>query len=270
MALFAQANTDFIEKTCESEHIPEEKQGDIAGIAGYVLMGFLHPEDLAAEYRDELNIDIYELGGMTPPEKMPETGWSRTPPNPHSERGGTSTTGSSTLNVMPSLTKSAVPKAYVPSSTPTLQKTESGKISIPMPPGGSTPPILPLERGGTGTTSGPAPMMLGNEDAAKPIAKVPDFKMVSDERIASVSKFASPVGVSVKPATLEWSGMKPPLPPKPAGTPRVADYSSAPQEQGRRVVEVTGGAQTPNPKPQSPTSAAVSSIPVPPGKEGQS
>lgn len=57
VALFADANTDFIQKTCEAEHVPVEKRSDVAGIAGYVLLGFLHPEDLADELKEATGIN---------------------------------------------------------------------------------------------------------------------------------------------------------------------------------------------------------------------
>jgi len=57
VALFSDANTDFIRKTCEAEHVPAEKISDIAGIAGYVLLGFLHPEDLAEELKEATGIN---------------------------------------------------------------------------------------------------------------------------------------------------------------------------------------------------------------------
>lgn len=45
-------NADFIWKTCETEHLPEEKRYDVARAVGYVLLGFLHPGDLAEEFAE--------------------------------------------------------------------------------------------------------------------------------------------------------------------------------------------------------------------------
>lgn len=56
-ALYSEPNSDFIWKTCEAEHIPDEKIYGVARIAGYVLMGFLHPEDMAEELKESLSID---------------------------------------------------------------------------------------------------------------------------------------------------------------------------------------------------------------------
>ena len=315
MALFAQANTDFIEKTCVSEHIPEDKQADVAGIAGYVLMGFLHPEDLAAELRDELKIDIrittaiadainkrifvplradidkvYEpVSGVAsapmvgpkileeirpavpvgarmdqaefriqksesripipaPQPTFPQVGWSKMP-----------------VAEIPN-SKVQSPKSTTGFSAPNLQKTEMGKIEIPVPPnaGGSTPPNLPLERGGMQATSGPAPVIWESETIAKPIEKAPDFKTISDDKIATASKFVSPIIMSARPAVLELGSMKPPLPPKPPTGPRVVNYADVPREQGRQVTEMTGETQAPNPKPQAPNPKSQSTTPMMP------
>jgi hypothetical protein len=56
-ALFSEVSSDFLWKTCEAEHIPDEKIYDVARIVGYVLMGFLHPEDTAEELKEQLNLD---------------------------------------------------------------------------------------------------------------------------------------------------------------------------------------------------------------------
>lgn len=56
-ALYFEPNTEFLWKTCEDEHIPEEKIYTVSQIAGFVLMGFLHPEDVARELRERLTLD---------------------------------------------------------------------------------------------------------------------------------------------------------------------------------------------------------------------
>lgn len=56
-ALYFEPNSDFLWKTCEAENIPDEKIYDVAKVAGYVLMGFLHPEDLAGELKEQLGLD---------------------------------------------------------------------------------------------------------------------------------------------------------------------------------------------------------------------
>ncbi len=56
-ALYSETNSDFLWRTCEGEHVPSEKIYAIAKIAGYVMMGFLHPEDVALEIVEGLTLD---------------------------------------------------------------------------------------------------------------------------------------------------------------------------------------------------------------------
>ena len=56
-ALCAETNSNFIWKTCGDEHIPNEKIYAVARITGYVLMGFLHPDDASKEIQDAIGID---------------------------------------------------------------------------------------------------------------------------------------------------------------------------------------------------------------------
>lgn len=53
----SQINDDIISHVCEAEHIPKEKIPAVARAAGSVFLGFLHPEDIAREIRDSINID---------------------------------------------------------------------------------------------------------------------------------------------------------------------------------------------------------------------
>ena len=56
-ALWSEANSDFLWNTCASENIPEQMRYTVARISGYVLMGFIHPEDVSKELIDALKID---------------------------------------------------------------------------------------------------------------------------------------------------------------------------------------------------------------------
>lgn len=56
-ALFSSQNTDILQKICEAQHIPQEKIYSIATMAGDVIFGFIHPEDLEKEIRAEFNIN---------------------------------------------------------------------------------------------------------------------------------------------------------------------------------------------------------------------
>src|SRR5579864_595179 len=56
-AIVSEITTDFIWKTCEEEHIPEPKINDVARVASYVLLGFIHPGDLTGELADTLQMN---------------------------------------------------------------------------------------------------------------------------------------------------------------------------------------------------------------------
>ncbi len=55
--VFSDVAADFIDKTCQEEHLPKEKISDVSRVTGYVLYGFIHPEDLPKELANELQID---------------------------------------------------------------------------------------------------------------------------------------------------------------------------------------------------------------------
>lgn len=52
-----QLNSDFIWKECEEQYIPEEKIYSFLKISAYVLMGFIHPEDMSKELQEITGID---------------------------------------------------------------------------------------------------------------------------------------------------------------------------------------------------------------------
>lgn len=56
-ALFSSQNTDILQRICESQHISQEKIYSVATMAGDVIFGFIHPEDLEKEIRTGLNLN---------------------------------------------------------------------------------------------------------------------------------------------------------------------------------------------------------------------
>ena len=56
-ALYSEPSSDFLWKTCQDEHLPENLIKGVSRISGYVLLGFLHPEDLALELKEQLKLD---------------------------------------------------------------------------------------------------------------------------------------------------------------------------------------------------------------------
>jgi hypothetical protein len=56
-ALVSEINSDFIWKTCEAENVPSQRIPLASALTGYVLMGFLHPEDIHEELKSQLGLD---------------------------------------------------------------------------------------------------------------------------------------------------------------------------------------------------------------------
>jgi hypothetical protein len=55
-ALVSEKYGDIVWKTCEAEHLSDEKTREVARIASWVFLGFLHPEDVANEAKLALGI----------------------------------------------------------------------------------------------------------------------------------------------------------------------------------------------------------------------
>lgn len=55
--LVSEHSVEILDRIAKDEHIPEEKIPLISQVAGYVLMGFLHPEEVAAELKERLGVD---------------------------------------------------------------------------------------------------------------------------------------------------------------------------------------------------------------------
>ncbi|MEK7555551.1 MAG: hypothetical protein AAB516_01895 [Patescibacteria group bacterium] len=56
-ALFSEQNADVLWRACEAQHLSEDKIRVVATLAGDVIMGFIHPEDLAQEIKNTLGIN---------------------------------------------------------------------------------------------------------------------------------------------------------------------------------------------------------------------
>ena len=57
-AMFSVKSADIISSVCSQNHLSDEKTSKVSESVGWVLLGFIHPEDLANEIRDSAGIDI--------------------------------------------------------------------------------------------------------------------------------------------------------------------------------------------------------------------
>ena len=55
-ALFSEYNAETLWRICEGQHLSDDKIEKVATLVGDVILGFLHPEDLAQEIRKDINI----------------------------------------------------------------------------------------------------------------------------------------------------------------------------------------------------------------------
>jgi hypothetical protein len=61
-ALFSEYNAETLWRICENQHLSDDKIEIVATLAGDVILGFLHPEDLAQEIGKDVNI-VPEIAG---------------------------------------------------------------------------------------------------------------------------------------------------------------------------------------------------------------
>lgn len=55
-AIFSERNAEILWQICELQHLPEDRIYRVATLAGDVIMGFIHPEDLAREIQEQVGL----------------------------------------------------------------------------------------------------------------------------------------------------------------------------------------------------------------------
>ncbi len=56
-AVFSERNADILWRVCEDQHLPENKIYRVASLVGDVLMGFIHPDNLAREIKEMIALN---------------------------------------------------------------------------------------------------------------------------------------------------------------------------------------------------------------------
>jgi hypothetical protein len=287
-ALFSDVNADFVWNLCQSEHLTEEKSYQVAELAGYVLFGFLHPEDLSGELVSSLNLptplaktmsDQINSRIFTPLRADIDKVYS-----PPSKLGGSSIGSAPKIlqDVGVSPKKDIAPSNIVPPTPkPTTlsdigwskqsapQSSTNTKIGapIPTPP---TPPKPPVE---------PAPMMLHEDTTFKSAEKNVSFTLSKPGGAAemSMNRGAAVLPAPTRPAVLEFggataAGTSAPKPPTPASSsarpvgfgPSFASMPTA-NIGTRNVSQIVPTAPAPMPPrpPQAPQTSPAPSTPQP-------
>jgi len=299
--LVSDVNSIFIWQTCEAEHIPNKKIYIVSKIVGEVLMGFLHPEDMAKEIRDSIGIDIRIATSTTDTISKrvfapiradidrvynPSVGGALTPKifeeihPPIAELIPTSTPAPTPILATTLVTPPPVAIPQAPKQEPAKQTPEKvasldefarfGKnvVSAAAP----VPAVSPAPA--------PKPIFLQTESFSRPISNAPDFRVPTiAENVMGERKIFEPL--PTRTAVVEFSGM--PVP-KPAPAPQFSapkvtvvrygsENSTGPAmavpkpESMRTITEITPETLktvAPVPKaPPQPPFAPLSQIPVP-------
>jgi hypothetical protein len=282
-AIFSEANSDFIWKLCGDENIPDEKIYDAAQVMGYVLLGFLHPEDASREIKEFLGIDAKTASiigdGLNQRIFAPLRADIDKVYSPLSNAEATPTALSPKMlqDIGIPLKTAPAPAGSIMTPTPkTVSLSDIGWSKAPAPTGNIPPkptqqmntqvphpaPIagfnLTLTPVSTPTPAGPAPMILHEDTTFKPAEKNVGFTLSKPGASAEMNINQNKTQAPIRPAVLEFGTT--PLPPKPQSSgPQTTHYTdfkpslatmSAANAGPRNVSQITPAAMSvPIPKP---------------------
>ena len=275
-ALCFDANSEFIQKTCGDEHIPEEKISKVSMVSGYVLMGFLHPEDVAQELKERIGLDTQTANSLEAALNKRIFATLRTDIDKvYSPMGKFEATGVaaspkiiqdvSVAPPKPAQTLPAVGWSQMKPPTPTTP-APTRPVTAPIPPV-RAPATPPISAPAPVTPAEPAPMILHEDTTFKAAQKNVDFTLSRPGGGAQVSMGSgSAVPTPPRPAVLEFGGT--PAKPPAAQTSAVhyTDFkpplAATPTANAgpRSVTQITPA----TPAPTAPAPVAVPKPPSPP------
>jgi len=169
--IVSETSSNIVWKAAENEHLTEEKIVVVSKLVGYVIMGFIHPEDLAGEIKNSLGIDA----------RIAET-------------------IASSINVKIFQTiREELEQVYAPATS-----EENGLAGMPRPVGleeiMNTPPLAPVPSPAPAPQTpepkksailAPAPAVAAPIPAAVPSTPMPAVASAAFSAPAPVSKFSS-------------------------------------------------------------------------------
>ena len=276
-ALFSDVNADFVWNLCQNEHLTEEMSYQVAEISGNVLLGFLHPEDLAGELvssvdlpaplaktiSDQINsrvfaplrADIDKVYSPLSKLGVPSMGSA---PKIIQDIGASSKKDVTPSSLAPSTPKPTTLSDIGWSKQPAIQPSTSAKINTPIP----TPPAPPKPA----APAEPAPMMLHEDTVFKSAEKNANLTLSKPGGGAEMNMNRGVVAVPAptRPAVLEFGGgavvgtsaPKPPTPTSSTTRPMGfgPSFASVPTANtgARDVSQIVPTTSVPIPKP--PTS----------------
>ncbi len=281
-ALCSDINSDFVWKTCEAEFVPDEKIYSVARLVGYVLMGFLHPEDMASEIRSTIGVDlriatpianainqrifvpirgdidkIYGPAAAIAPKIIEEIRPAAKISPPVPAPFPIVPSGAPRPSAIPPPPKKE-PTRIVSEKPPSLD--EFANLKKPVPPSSPAPSLKPI--------------VLQTESVSRPIPNAPNFKIPTiAENVMGGEKATVPLPTA--PAVIEIGGVPTPKaapapkfsvsPPKSTGATPIMPPTPEPM---RTITEITPdtlkrAVPTPKAPPPPPPFAPLSQIPVP-------
>jgi len=329
-AICFEANSDFVWKVCTDENLSEEKKHVVSRVVGYVFLGFLHPEDIAQELKDRLDLDtktantiedalnkrifvplradidkIYSplnkfearpavaapvatvtaplpksvatIAPTVQPATLPTVGWSRMSTPVQGIRPPQQTVAPMTMPVQapqrpiqsmpqPQPQMSPRPATVIPmpaQTLPSMRPYPTPPTSRPMAPSVPSTPIpttKPMPAADVG------PMMLHEDTTFRAAQGNTSFTLSrpgsgADMHINRIAPQSTPV----RPAVLEFGGVKPPAPKpsSPSFNPPLAGAAtdrSGPRNVSRVFSPVP---QPPHPPVPAPAPSPFNAIPVP-------
>lgn len=273
-AIVSEANSDFIWGTCADEHIPEERTGEVARVAGYVLLGFIHPEDVARELKVRIGIDSQTAASI-------EDALNKRIFTPI--RGDIDKIYSplSKLEVSPLVTGpkilQGVGVTQAISKPTTMSDIGWSKMVAPIPtpiPKSPTPPAPQSVSPALSTPAEPSPVILHQDTTFKASEKNTGFTL-SRSGVGAEVHLGQGTAVPpppARPAVLEFGGAssaptnKPPTPPAP-GAIHYTEFASGPRNVSQ-VAPASPSVPTPPTPPAPPAPGGIPQPPRPPQSNG--
>lgn len=238
-ALVSEINSEFMWRTCEAEHIPKEKIYEVGRIVGYVLLGFVHPEDLAHELKTFLAFNPQTADSISTainnrvfvPLKE-DLGQIFEPP---SKLGLPASQPPRLVEEIKTAPASSPPAPPAPSSGSMGEFARLGMVKEPATPEKPKPPVV--------NHAEPPPTMLHEETPIKPAQQVSSFKIETPTpKLSDIKSGASPD--IPKPAVIDFGRYTAPSTPPPPkifeeGSGGQAKPFDATQSKPPRIVHYT-------------------------------
>ncbi len=267
-ALFSDVDADFVWNLCQNEHLTEEKSYQVAEISGYVLLGFLHPEDLAGELVESVDLpaplaktisDQINSRIFAPLRVDIDKVYS-----PLSKLGGSAPKilqNVAPIDATPSIQKPTTLSDIGWSKQPATELNVGTKGTAPMPAPKPMPVPTPKP------AAEPAPMILHEDTTFRPAEKNASFTLSKPEGTAEMNMnrgAAAQAPMPTRPAVLEFGGAAPvgmsvPKPPMPTSsstrpTGFGPSFASMPTANigARNVSQVVPATPVPIPRPPMP------------------